>query len=69
MKQSEPYAHFVSSMMKFWVYNCRFLVTLLVSAVAAVPSSSIVVVIMVSEAVGIPIAERVGLLMTVEWLV
>ena len=46
----------------------RLLVTVLSGAVAAVPSASVMVLIMVCQAVNIPISDRIGLLMMAEWL-
>ncbi len=43
------------------------LVTIMVAATAAVPSASIVVLILVSAGVGIPVEDRLGLLMAVDW--
>ena len=37
-------------------------------AIAAVPSSSVVLLLMLSSIIKVPIAERVGLIMTMEWL-
>ncbi|ELU01905.1 hypothetical protein CAPTEDRAFT_220763 [Capitella teleta] len=44
------------------------LVTMLSAAVAAVPSTSLVVLLMVSSALNIPVTDRIGLLMATEWL-
>lgn len=46
----------------------RLLVTMLSAAVAAVPSTSLVVLLMVSSALNIPVTDRIGLLMATEWL-
>ena len=52
---------------KFVTCFYRILVVLLSGAVAAVPSSSLVVLLMVSRAVGFPVADRMGLLIMVDW--
>ena len=44
------------------------LVSVISAAMAAVPSAGLVLLIMVCDVIGVPISERLGLLMTLEWL-
>ena len=44
------------------------MVVLLSGAIAAVPSASIVVLLLVGEFLGLPLEGRIGLILAVEWL-
>ena len=42
--------------------------TILSLAIASVPSGSVVLLLMLSSVIKVPISERLGLIMTMEWL-